>query len=68
MVEMHEYKHFKIISHFFYQIISLFVLLYHQKHCFPSIEFNLGPITGDVMNIVTLSTKTLNHNKPGIYI
>ena len=55
MVKLFEYKHFKIISHY-YHMNSSFALSYYKymTHLF-FINRILEPISGDVINIVTLS-------------
>ena len=57
MVKLFEYKHFKIISHFCYRTNSSFTLSYYK--CMAHLYFInriLEPISGDVINIVMLST------------
>ena len=71
MVKLFEYKYFKIISHYCYHMNSSFALSYYK--CMTHLYFInriLEPISGDVINIVTLSmwqyatnTNKLNHNK-----
>ena len=54
MVRLFEYKHFKIISH--YHMNSSFTLSYYKRitHLY-FINRILEPISGDVINIVTVS-------------
>ena len=52
-----EYKHFKIISHYCYHVNSSFALSYYKctTHLY-FINIIFEPISGDVINIVTLFT------------
>jgi hypothetical protein len=57
IVNLFEYKHFKIISHYCYDMNSSFALSYYKcmTHLY-CIYIILEPIFSDVINIVTLST------------
>jgi hypothetical protein len=53
MVKLFEYKHLKIISHYCYHMNTSFALSYYKCIFINGI---LEPISGDVINVVTLST------------